>query len=205
MIARAFRKADVGVIMGNKNSLRTQLVHLKDPIPHTQKSSVVYHILCAGSINKSCAATYIGETERSMDTHFTEHHNKAKTDIRPPTGEYASAVGQHARTTGHHYCPKDVTYLDRESDKMARGIKEAIYIRALNPDLNIGRGRYALPPTYDTIINATIQPPKPPPPSAPGSPPSTSTVRNQKAVNQVPRTSSNASPSLTPPSPEPRL
>jgi hypothetical protein len=73
------------------------------------------------------------------------HHNKAKTDVRPPTGEYASAVGQHARTTGHHYRPEDVTYLDRESNKMAQGIKEAIYIRALNPDLNIGRGQYALP------------------------------------------------------------
>jgi hypothetical protein len=63
---------------------------------------------------------------------------------------------------------------------MARGIKEAIYIRTLNPDLNAGRGRYALPLTYDTIINTTIQPPKSPPPSAPGSPPPTFDINRQK-------------------------
>jgi hypothetical protein len=66
-------------------------------------------------------------------------------------------VGQHARTTGHHFLPDNITYLDRESDKIARGIKEAIFTRALNPVLNKGGGlRYILPPTYDTIINTTI-------------------------------------------------
>jgi hypothetical protein len=172
MIGRALRKADVGVISNNKNSLRTQLVHLKDPIPHTHKSSVVYHIPCAGSNTNPCDATYIGETERSMDTRFKEHHNKSKSKIEPLTDKYASAVGQHARTTGHHFRPEDVTYLDRESDKMARGIKEAIYTRALNPALNKGGGlRYILPATDDTVINTTVKPPKPPPPSAPGLPP----------------------------------
>jgi hypothetical protein len=148
-ISRAFRKADVGVTTSNKNSLGTQLVHLKDPIPHIYKSSVIYHIPCAGSANKPCAATYIGETERSMDTRFRENHNKAKSTIKPPTGEYASAVRQHARITGHHFRPEDVTYLDREGNKMARGINEAIYTRALDPDLNRGGGlRYILPPTF---------------------------------------------------------
>jgi hypothetical protein len=66
-------------------------------------------------------------------------------------------VGQHARTTGHHFRPEDITHLERESDKMARGIKEAVYTRAPDPVLNKGGGlRYILPPTYDTIINATI-------------------------------------------------
>jgi hypothetical protein len=172
----------------NKNSPRTQLVHLKDPIPHTYKSSVVYHIPCAGSVNEPCAATYIGETERSMDTRFREHH-KAKSLIRPPTGEYASAVGQHARTIGHHFRPEDVTYLDRESNKMARGIKEAIYTRTLNPVLNRGGGlRYILPPTYDTIINNTIRPPKPPSPSAPGSPPPTFEINRPKPKGRQPGT-----------------
>jgi hypothetical protein len=62
-----------------------------------------------------------------MDTRLKEHHNKSKSKIEPLTGKYASAVGQHVRTTGHHFRPEDVTYLDRKSDKMARGIKEAIY------------------------------------------------------------------------------
>jgi hypothetical protein len=46
---------------------------------------------------------------------------------------YASAIGQHARTTDHHFRPEDITYLAREGNKIARGIKEAIYARALDP------------------------------------------------------------------------
>jgi hypothetical protein len=172
MVGRALRKADVGVVAVNKNSLHTQLVHLKDPVLHTHKSSVVDHIPCTGSNTDPCDATYIGETERSMDTRFKEHHSKSKSKIKPLTGNYASAVGQHAPTTGHHFLPEDVTYLDRESDKLARGIKEAIYTRTLNPALNKGGGlRYILPATYDTVINSTVKPPKPPPPNAPGLPP----------------------------------
>jgi hypothetical protein len=101
---------------------------------------MVYHIPCAGNINNPCAATYIGETERSMDTRLKEHHNKAKSQVKPLTDEYAPAVGQHACNTGHHFRPKDITYLDRESDKMAHGIKEAIYTRALDPPLKKGGG-----------------------------------------------------------------
>jgi hypothetical protein len=96
-------------------------------------------------------------------------------------------VGQHARTTGHHFRPEDITYLDRESNKMARGIKEAIYTRTLDPVLNRGGGlRYILLPTYDTIINTTIRPPKPPPPSAPGSPPPTFDINRPKPKGRQP-------------------
>jgi hypothetical protein len=76
IISRALRKADMGIIFSNKNSLHTQLVHLKDPIPHTHKSSVVYHAPCAGHNNDPCTATYIGETERSMHVQLKEHRNK---------------------------------------------------------------------------------------------------------------------------------
>jgi hypothetical protein len=107
-----------------------------------------------------------------MATRFKEHHLKTKVDGR--TDEYDSPVGQHARVTKHHFRPEDVTYLDRESDKRARGIKEAVYARALKPDLNKEGGlRYVLPTTYDTLLKNSIRPPKPPPPSAPGSPPPT--------------------------------
>jgi hypothetical protein len=137
IISRAFRKADVGIVFSNKNSLRTQLVHLNDPIPHTHKSSVVYHAPCAGNNNDPCIATYIGETERSLHVQLKKHHNKV---TLPNSDEYASAIGQHARTNDHHFRLEDVTYLARESNKMAHGIKEAIYARALDPLLNRGGG-----------------------------------------------------------------
>jgi hypothetical protein len=109
-----------------------------------------------------------------MSTRFKEHHKKTLSKVEGRTDEYDSAVGQHARITKHHFRPEDVTCLDTESDKRTRGIKEAAYARALNPDLNRGGGlRYILPATYDTVLKNNIKPPKPPPPSAPGSPPPT--------------------------------
>jgi hypothetical protein len=130
IISRAFRKADMGIVSSNKNSLHFQLVHFKDPIPHTHKSSVVYHAPCAGNPNDPCTATYIGETERSMHVRLKEHHNKVTLQN---SNEYASAIVQHACTTDHHFRPEDVTYLARKSNKMACGIKEAINACALAP------------------------------------------------------------------------
>jgi hypothetical protein len=48
MIGRSLHRAEVGIITNNKNSLRSQLVRLKDRIPHIHKYAVVYHAPCAG-------------------------------------------------------------------------------------------------------------------------------------------------------------
>jgi hypothetical protein len=61
-----------------------------------------------------------------MDIQLREHHNKAKL---PLSDEYASAIGQHAGTTDHHFRPEDITYLAREGNKMARGIRGHIRLR----------------------------------------------------------------------------
>jgi hypothetical protein len=167
-ITRAMRKADVGTIPMNKNSLRHQLVHLKDKLPKEDKSGVIYYAPCAGTTNVSCDARYIGETERAMSVRFKEHHNRQKL---PNSDEYQSAIGQHQRDTNHYFRQSDITYLDTEANKFSRGIKEAIYARALDPTLNRGGGlRHDLPHDYDRIIQSTIHHPKPPPPCGPNSP-----------------------------------
>jgi hypothetical protein len=91
---------------------------------------VVYHAPCASNINDPCTATYIGETECSKNVQLKEHHNKV---TLPLSDEYASAIGQHACTTDHHFRPEDITYLEREGNKMACGIREAFFARALDP------------------------------------------------------------------------
>jgi hypothetical protein len=65
-----------------------------------------------------------------MDVHFKELHNKSKL---PNSDVYASAIGQHIWESVHHFRAEDIRYLDSESNKMARGIKEAIYTRDLDP------------------------------------------------------------------------
>jgi hypothetical protein len=99
IISHALRKADVGTTSSNKNFLRTQLVHLKDPIPYIYKSTMVYYAPCASNINDPCSATYAGKTERSIGIRLREHHNKAKL---PLSDDYASTIGKHACTTDHH-------------------------------------------------------------------------------------------------------
>jgi hypothetical protein len=64
-----------------------------------------------------CTARYVGKTEHTMSVRFKEHHNKA---TLPGTNKYASAIGQHARTTGHHFRPQDITYLAKDDHKLSR-------------------------------------------------------------------------------------
>jgi hypothetical protein len=130
MIGRCLRRANVGVMTYNRNSLRSQLVHLKDPIPHNHRTSVVYHASCAGRPLSPCSARYIGEMERAMSIRLKEHHNRTKL---PSTNDYALPIGQHSRTTNHHFRPEDVTYLANKGNKTKRGIKEAIFARTLDP------------------------------------------------------------------------
>jgi hypothetical protein len=57
----------------------------------------------------------------------------------------------------------------------------------LGPPLNRGGGlRHLLSHTYDSIISATIRPPKPPPPSVPGSPTPTFNLDNTRPRGRPP-------------------
>ena len=51
--------------------------------------------------------------------------------------------------------------LETESRWFERGVKEAIFIRALNPSLNRDGGRYYLPPVWDNIINKRVKAERP--------------------------------------------
>ena len=74
----------------------------------------------------------------------------------------------HAAETGHSFREKDLIVLDSDDNWKERGIRESIYIRALNPSLNRERNdRYSLPATYDSIIKDTIKPPPTPLPHQP--------------------------------------
>jgi hypothetical protein len=119
-----------------------------------------------------------------MDIWLREHHNKAKL---PLSDDYASAIGQHACITDHHFSPEDITYIAREGNKMARRIKEAIFTRTLDPPLNRGGGLlHFLPHAYDNILSTTICPPKPPPPSALGSPTPTFNIKDTRPKGRPP-------------------
>ena len=73
---------------------------------------------------------------------------------------------QHAADTGHSFRESDLSILDKDQNWRSRGIRESIFIRALNPSLNRRsdrNDRCSLPTTYDSILTASIK--KPPPPT----------------------------------------
>ena len=69
---------------------------------------------------------------------------------------------QHAADHHHHFRQEDFSILAREPNYYARGIREAIHIRALSPSINREDARHQLPHNYDTIIQASAK--KPPQP-----------------------------------------
>ena len=105
--------------------------------------------LCIRSSVKS-DATYVGKTERLLKARFSEHRRPSST---------TSEVEKHIHTDQpEHTVELDNTeILTTEPRWFERGVKEAIYIRALNPSLNRNGGRYNLPPVWDNIIQKRVK------------------------------------------------
>ena len=69
------------------------------------------------------------------------------------TEQHKSAITDHVAATNHHINWDDATVIDRESDKTARWVREAIWIRRRGKDtLNKDDGAYKLHNIYDNIV-----------------------------------------------------
>ncbi|KAI8488142.1 hypothetical protein Bbelb_342600 [Branchiostoma belcheri] len=79
--------------------------------------------------------------------------------VAPTAGQTAMGpVSQHIHieSPGHTVDLEGVRILDTEQDYFKRGIKEAIYIRALQPSLNRDGGRYRLQTTFDPLLTSHV-------------------------------------------------
>ena len=85
---------------------------------------------------------------------------------------------EHARKNHYHFRREDVSILSNESDWVERGIKEAIYIRALSPTINIDPGCQTLSSHFDGILNQNIKAPTTPAPH---------NAESKFLINMVPR------------------
>ena len=104
----------------------------KDKVDKGKVVGSVYHITCY-----ACDALYVGDTERSLKTHFLEHRSKSNV---------GSEMSQHV----HVDSPEHGVRLDRvkiltvESKKFERRVNKAIYIRVAEQSLNKDGRRYLL-------------------------------------------------------------
>ena len=99
---------------------------------------------------KGCDKKYIGETKRKLKVRVKEHRSEAEkvseTTVytrdrkRQSQSEmWGSALTDHAVKENHVIDWESVKIVEKEREDLARGIKEAIYIRKL-PNLNRDEG-----------------------------------------------------------------
>ena len=123
-LQRAFKSHEVIIVHKPVNSLRSQLVQVKDKTENLKKCDTVYHIHC-----DQCNKQYIGETSRVLETRIKEHLSRD-----------SSAVHEHCQLTGHSVDSSKTKVLATESNPFKRRIREAIEIRLRKPSLNIDNG-----------------------------------------------------------------
>ena len=87
-----------------------------------------------------CDEEYIGESGRNFGERFKEH-------LKAP-----SPIHDHINISGHTVAIEDFSILGRKDQNLLRTIKEAIYIRANNPPLNINVGKFHLPHIWDEVL-----------------------------------------------------
>ena len=156
-LRRIYKQYGASSYVRPSNTLRQQLVRAKDPIPKTRVTGPVYHILCL-----TCEADYVGETERSLKAGFDEHR-------RPSSRTSEVFTHIHTDCQGHTVHIEEAKILAVEPKWFERGVKEAIYIRAIHPSLNRDGGRYNLPPVYNNKITKHVNTKAPGPRTTPQS------------------------------------
>ena len=132
---RAFKLHEVRLVHKPVNSLRSQLVHVKDKTENLKKCGTVYHIHC-----EQCNKDYVGETSRSLETRVKEHLSRN-----------LSAVHEHCKLTDHSVDSSKTKVLATESNTFKCRKREAIEIRLRNPSLNRDNG-FKLARIYDAIL-----------------------------------------------------
>ena len=134
-LQRAFKSHEVTLVHKPFNSLRSQLVRVKDKTENLKKCGTVYHIHC-----EQCDKDYVGETARLLETRIKEHLSRN-----------SSAVNEHCKLTGHSVDSSKIKVLATENNTFKRRIREAIEIKLSKPSLNRDNG-FELDSIYDTIL-----------------------------------------------------
>ena len=161
-LSRILTRAGISTTIRSRGSLREMLVHPKDKLTTSDKTGAVYYLPCSGANGEPCgeSGSYVGETERTAESRLKEHFSTA---VQSGTSTLKSAVMAHAREKGHHFRPGDLSILSSgNSNWHERGVKEAVYIRGLEPSINRDQGRHQLPSHFDPLIKKTYEKPHPP-------------------------------------------
>ena len=137
-------KYKVRVFFKGTSTIKSLLMHPKDPIRDTKKTDIIYHCKFPAS---NCTAEYIGETSRSLKERVSDHRNQT-----------TSATRNHQISTKHPKAKlKDFTIIHRESNTLHHQAKEALLICIKDPSLNRNIGKVRIPSIFYKLFKASRQ------------------------------------------------
>ena len=132
------------VLFKATSTIKSLLMHPKDPIPDAQETDIIYHWKCPAN---NCTAEYIGETNWSLTERVSDHRNETTSTIR-----------NHHISTKHPIAElKDFTIIDRESNTLHCQAKEALHIRIKDPLFNRNMGTVRVPPVFSKLLKPPTQ------------------------------------------------
>ena len=133
---------NIGTVFKSGPTLRRLLTKVKDPLPVTKQSNVVYEVPC------TCSKVYIGETKRKLETRLKEHRDAC---VKCLTNK--SVIDEHAWADDHPINWTEGRVLQRASPTMELVMKEELSIRTTPENTLQPRRRVASSPGHSQCFN----------------------------------------------------
>ena len=125
-IKETFKPHNIKVVgKGDQNLKKVLFSKIKDKIPKTQQSGLVYKIRCTWGM------VYIGQTIQYLEKRISDH----KYHIRIKNKNH-SALCDHVISTEHEVNWDEVEILHRENKEAKRDVLEMIYIKTTTNTMN---------------------------------------------------------------------
>ena len=109
----------------------SHMLRFKDVIPSFLESLVIYLFKCPG-----CNAGYIGETRAHIKTRACQHLRISPWTGVPTKGGVATSISGHIEKKNCNGSVKDFSVINREPDYHLRLVKESLFIKLYDYDLN---------------------------------------------------------------------
>ena len=111
----------------------SHILKFKDVIYSDYDSHIIYQFKCPG-----CNAGYIGETRAHHVVRNSQHLRISEFTGKPIRAGVPTSISKHIEVNNCKCSLKDFKIIGRENDYFRRLIKESLFIKLHNPELNQG-------------------------------------------------------------------
>ena len=134
MIKKIFRQyipiGKINIIFKTQRRI-SHFLKFKDVVPSDYDSHIIYHFLCP-----CCNAGYVGETRVYHKVRSSQHLGISEFTGLPTTAGIPTAVTKHIQDNNCKCSLSDFTIIGRETDYHRRHIKESLFIKFYDYELN---------------------------------------------------------------------